>query len=113
MSMAVDSRGAAAGTLGTPGPTQPLIRYALWATAATLGVSGAAAAVISAVSGFLVYQYARARGQWGTDEPPTGMAEDISFTSALDNMRISGWFFSAFGGGPAPAVLLCHGIGTG
>jgi fermentation-respiration switch protein FrsA (DUF1100 family) len=114
MSMAVDTRRAGAGTLTTPpGPAQPLIRYLLLATAATLGVSGAAAAVISAVSGFLVYQYARARGQWGTDEPPTGMAEDISFTSAVDNMRISGWFFSALGGGPAPAVLLCHGIGTG
>ncbi len=112
--MAVDTQRSGAGSLTPPpGPAQPLIRYVLWATAATLGVSGAAAAVISAVSGFLVYQYARARGQWGTDEPPTGMAEDISFTSAQDNMRISGWFFGAFGGGPAPAVLLCHGIGTG
>jgi len=105
--MAVDSRTT------TPGPTQPLIRYLLWATAATLGVSGAAAALISAVSGFLVYQYARARGQWGTDEPPEGMAEDVDFTSALDNVRISGWFFRAAGSEIAPAVVMCHGIGTG
>jgi fermentation-respiration switch protein FrsA (DUF1100 family) len=60
-----------------------------------------------------VYQYARARGQWGTDEPPEGMAEDISFTSAIDNVGISGWFFNAHAAGPAPAVVLCHGIGTG
>src|ERR1700737_3010695 len=116
MSMAVEpQRTAAAGTLGTPGTAQPLIRYLLWATAATLGVSGAAAALLSAVSGFLVYQYARARGQWGTAEPPEGMAEDVSFTSVVDNMRISGWFFRAAGGAVAnaPGVVLCHGIGTG
>src|SRR6476661_164650 len=77
VSMAVESRSAGAGTLGTP----PLVRYLLLATAATLGVTGAAAAVISAVSGFLVYQYARARGPWGTDEPPDGMAEDVTFAS--------------------------------
>jgi fermentation-respiration switch protein FrsA (DUF1100 family) len=113
MSMAVDSRRAAPGTLSHPDPAQQLIRYLLWATAATLGVSGAAAALISAVSGFLVFQYARARGQWGTDEPPDGMAEDVRFSSHQDNVRISGWFFSAAGDGPAPAIVLCHGIGTG
>src|SRR5437879_5001118 len=113
MSMAVDSRGAAAGTLGTPGPTQPLIRYALWATAATLGVTGAAAALVSAVSGYLVYQYARARGQWGTDEPPDGTFEEVSFTSSDDNVNISGWFFRASGAEPRPAVVLCHGVWTG
>jgi len=111
--MAVETRRAGASTLTPPGVAQPVIRYLLWGTAATLGVSGAAAAVVSAVSGFLVYQYARARGQWGTGEPPQGLAEDVKFTSAQDNMRISGWFFKALGGGPAPAVLLCHGIGTG
>lgn len=116
MRMAVESRSSAAGTLGTPGAAQPLIRYVLWATAATLGVTGAAAALVSAVSGFLVYQYARARGVWGTDEPPEGMAEDVSFPSAptaQGTVRLSGWFFTAAGSGPAPAVLLCHGIGTG
>jgi fermentation-respiration switch protein FrsA (DUF1100 family) len=91
------------------------MRYALWATAATLGVSGAAAALVSAISGYLVYQYARARGQWGTDEPPEGTAEDISFASCQNTVRLSGWFFRARGTGaePAPAVVLCHGIGTG
>jgi uncharacterized protein len=113
MSVAVDSRRAATGTLSTPEPAQQLIRYLLWATAATLGVSGAAAALVSAVSGFLVYQYARARGQWGTDEPPDGMAEDVNFTSHQDNVGISGWFFRAAGSGPAPAIVLSHGIGTG
>ncbi|MDQ6669827.1 MAG: alpha/beta fold hydrolase [Chloroflexota bacterium] len=110
--MAVETR-AGTSTHATPGPAQPVVRYLLWGTAATLGVSGAAAALISAVSGFLVYQYARARGQWGTDEPPEGLAEDVKFASAQDNMRLSGWFFKALGGGPAPAVVLCHGIGTG
>src|ERR1700682_2369908 len=121
MSMAVETRrGAATGTLSTPGAAQPLVRYLLWATATALGVSGAAAALISAVSGYLVYQYARAKGVWGTDEPPVGRAEDVSFGSAQDNTRISGWFFSASGiggqdraGEKAPAVVLCHGIGTG
>src|SRR6202171_3994839 len=110
MSMAVDSRRAAAGTFTTPGATQPLMRYLLWATAATLGVSGAAAALVSAVSGFLVYQYARARGQWGTDEPPAGMAEDVSFPAAPSgpvSVQLSGWYFRAAGAEPAPAVVLC------
>jgi uncharacterized protein len=115
MSMAVDTRRAGAGTFSTPNPAQPLMRYVLLATAAALGVSGAAAALVSAVSGFLVYQYARARGQWGTDEPPHGRAEDVRFTSTFDNVRISGWFFRALdsGSNPAPAIVLCHGIGTG
>ena len=64
------------------------------------------------MSAFLVYQYARARGIWGTDEPPDGAAEEVSFTS-IDNVRISGWFFAARGEQPAPAVVLCHGIWTG
>ena len=113
--MAVDARRSGAGTLTThPAPAQPLIRYLLWATAATLGVSGAAAALISAVSGFLVYQYARARGQWGTDEPPSGMAEDVNVQLSADNVRISGWFFRAAGWRTSlPRFVLCHGIGTG
>jgi fermentation-respiration switch protein FrsA (DUF1100 family) len=68
------------------------------------------------LSGFLVYQYARARGIWGTDEPPEGAAEEVTFPSAEDNTRISGWFFRAAGANaesPAPAVVLCHGIWTG
>jgi fermentation-respiration switch protein FrsA (DUF1100 family) len=85
----------------------------LLATAATLGISGAAAALISALSGFLVYQYARARGQWGTDEPPEGSAEEVSFSSAEDKVRISGWFFAARDRQPGPAVVLCHGVWTG
>src|SRR6266567_5213628 len=93
--MAVETRRASPGALASPGAVQPLLRYALVATAATLGVSGAAAALISAVSGYLVYQYARARGQWGTDEPPDGTSEEVSFISAQDNVRISGWFFRA------------------
>jgi len=72
--MAVEARATQ-----TTNPGQTLLRYALWATAATLGVSGAATAAITAASGFLVYQYARARGQWGTDEPPEGVAEVVTF----------------------------------
>jgi uncharacterized protein len=116
MSMAVDTRRAGASPFTSPVPAQPLMRYALWATAAALGVSGAAAALVSAVSGYLVYQYARARGQWGTDEPPDGTAEDVSFPSSQNTVRLSGWFFRAHGSDstrPAPAVVLCHGIGTG
>jgi fermentation-respiration switch protein FrsA (DUF1100 family) len=111
--MAVETQHATPGSLTGPGPAQPLLRYALLATAATLGVSGAAAAVVSAVCAFLVYQYARARGQWGTDEPPTGAAEEVAFDSAEDNMHISGWFFPSTASQPAPAILLCHGIWTG
>src|SRR5207248_3494855 len=95
-------------------PGQPLLRYALWATAATLGVSGAATAAISMLSGFLVYQYARARGQWGTDEPPAGVAEEVTFPSVGDGLKISGWFLPATADHqPAPTVVLCHGIWTG
>src|SRR5947209_2066168 len=94
-------------------PTQALLRYALWGTAAALGVSGAAAALVSALSGFLVYQYARARGQWGTDEPPAGAAEEVSFRSAEDHMRISGWFIARQDPAPGPAIVLCHGVWTG
>jgi uncharacterized protein len=96
----------------TSSPGQPLLRYVLWATAATLGVSGAATAAISMMTGFLVYQYARARGQWGTDEPPAGLAEEVTFPSVGDSLRISGWFLPATTQ-PAPAVVLCHGIWTG
>jgi fermentation-respiration switch protein FrsA (DUF1100 family) len=111
--MAVETRRATPGALGTPGAIAPLLRYALVATAATLGVSGAAAALVSAVSGYLVYQYARARGQWGTDEPPAGTSEEVSFSSSDDNVNISGWFFRASGAQPGPAVVLCHGVWTG
>lgn len=105
--MAVEAR---ASSQAQPG--QPLLRYALWAAAATLGVSGAATAAISMAAGFLVYQYARARGQWGTDEPPVGVAEEVTFPSHGDGLKISGWFFPATQL-PAPTVVLCHGIWTG
>jgi fermentation-respiration switch protein FrsA (DUF1100 family) len=111
--MAVEAQRATPATLPTAGSSQSALRFALWATAATLGVSGAATAAVSMLAGFLVYQYARARGQWGTDEPPEGLAEEVSFPSAEDNVRISGWFFSAGTREPAPAILLCHGIWTG
>src|SRR5216683_1519966 len=104
IAMAVETRRATPGALGTPGAVQPLLRSILLATAATLGVSGAAAALLSAASSFLVYQYVRARGQWGTDEPPAGTAEEISFTSVDDNTRISGWFFAADGSQRGPEV---------
>jgi fermentation-respiration switch protein FrsA (DUF1100 family) len=105
--MAVDARASSPAN-----PGQTLLRYVLWGTAATLGVSGAATAAVSMLTGFLVYQYARPRRQWGTDEPPAGLFEDVSFKSAGDSIRISGWFFPA----PvqrAPSVVLCHGIWTG
>jgi dipeptidyl aminopeptidase/acylaminoacyl peptidase len=110
--MAVQTQHAAPGTLADSGAA-PLLRYALLTTAATLGLSGAAAALVSALSGFLVYQYARARGQWGTDEPPAGAAEEVTFESAEDQMRISGWFFDAQDSEPGPAIVLCHGVWTG
>src|SRR5690349_12764341 len=91
----------------------PLLRYALWATFATLGVSGACAAIVSGVSAFLVYQYARARGIWGTGEPPAGAAEEVTFQSVEDELNISGWFFASRTAQPAPAVVLCHGVWTG
>jgi fermentation-respiration switch protein FrsA (DUF1100 family) len=94
-------------------PWPSMLRYALWATAATLGVSGAATAAVSMVAGFLVYQYARARGQWGEGEPPDGLAEEVSFPSAGDSIRLSGWFFPSAAAEKAPAILLCHGIWTG
>jgi len=109
--MAVESQRVAV----QPGP-HSLLRQALWAGAAMLGLSGAAAALASAVSGFLVYQYARARGQWGTDEPPAGLAEEVTFPSQTDNMRISGWFLraaDASAANPRPTVILCHGVWTG
>jgi fermentation-respiration switch protein FrsA (DUF1100 family) len=93
--------------------TQPHPHYLLKATAAALAVSGATAAVVTGVAGLLVYQFARAQGKWGTDEPPEGMAEEVSFTSAEDSMHISGWFFGNPSGSPGPAVVLCHGIRTG
>jgi uncharacterized protein len=111
--MAVDTPGANSGRLGAQRAAQPLLRSLLWVTAATLGVSGALAALISALSGFLVLQYARARREWGTGEPPDGMAEEVSFAAAGDNVRISGWFLPALRADPGPAVILCHGIWTG
>src|SRR5438270_7360360 len=110
--MAVETQRAAPGSLADS-RALPVLRYALWATAATLGISGAAAALISALSAFMVFQYARARGIWGTDEPPAGAAEEVRFTSAQDDVRISGWFFATTATQPAPAVVLCHGVWTG
>src|SRR5919197_6664834 len=98
-------------------PTGPrpvsLGRLVLWATAATLGVSGAVAAAVGGISGLLVYQYARARGIWGTDEPPVGTVEEVGFPSAEDGLPLSGWFFRSRGELPAPTVVLCHGVWTG
>ena len=108
--MAVEARAAQASN----SPAQSLWRYALWATVATLGVSGAVTAAVSMATAYLVYQYARARGQWGSDEPPEGLAEEVDFPSDDDGLRISGWFFAAEAEAtPAPAVILCHGIWTG
>jgi uncharacterized protein len=112
--MAVEMPRPIPDSLARAGAAQPLLRYALKAVATTLGVSGAVAALISVLSGFLFYLYARARGQWGTDEPPEGAALEVIFPSAQDNMRISGWFFPADkAGAPGPAVVLCHGVWTG
>lgn len=111
--MAVETQRATPNTLADSRAAQPLLHYVFWATAATLGISGACAALISAVSAFLVFQYARARGIWGTDEPPEGAAEEITFTSVEDNLKISGWFFASRQTQPAPAIVLCHGVWTG
>jgi uncharacterized protein len=110
--MAVEARSAHT----TPTTTFPLGRYVLWATAATLGVSGAATAAISMAAGLLVYTYTRPRRQWGTDEPPEGLAEEVTFASAADGIRISGWFLraaEATSDAPRPVIVLCHGIWTG
>ncbi len=107
--MAVETQRATAGSFGVA----PLWRNVFWATAATLGVSGALAAIVSGVSAFLVYQYARARGTWGTDEPPAGVAEEVTFASAEDDVNISGWFFASLQGHAAPSIVLCHGVWTG
>src|SRR5919202_6131845 len=96
----------------TPRPVS-LGRIVLWATAATLGLSGALAAAVGGISGLLVYQYARARGIWGTDEPPEGTVEEVSFPSAEDGLPLSGWFFRSAGTLPARTVVLCHGVWTG
>jgi fermentation-respiration switch protein FrsA (DUF1100 family) len=114
--MALEAQLAPTGSVARTHATPSRLRYALWATAATLGVSGAATAAVSMLAGFLVYQYARARGQWGTDEPPDGLAEEVSFPSIGDAIRLSGWFFrapEASASHPAPAIVLCHGIWTG
>ncbi len=111
--MAVETQRATSGTLADSRGALPILRYVLWATAATLGLSGACAAIISALSAFLVHQYARSRGIWGTDEPPAGAAEEITFTSVEDNLNISGWFFASRQTQPAPAIVLCHGVWTG
>ncbi|MBV9582970.1 MAG: alpha/beta hydrolase [Chloroflexi bacterium] len=111
--MAVEARTATPDSLSANSPGQSLLRSALWATAAALGISGAATAAAGMAAGYLVYQYARARGQWGTEEPPEGLAEEVSFASTEDAIRISGWFFAADGATPAPAIVLCHGIWTG
>jgi uncharacterized protein len=111
--MAVEAQRATPHSLADSRAAQPLLHYLFWATAATLGISGACAALISAVSAFLVFQYARSRGIWGTDEPPEGAAEEITFTSVEDNLKISGWFFASRRSAPAPAIVLCHGVWTG
>jgi fermentation-respiration switch protein FrsA (DUF1100 family) len=110
--MAVEARGANSGSFG-PSSGQSLLRYALFGTAAALGISGAATAAVSMVAGYLVYQYARARGQWGTAEPPDGLAEEVAFSSAEDGIPISGWFFRADVEAPTPSLVLCHGVWTG
>src|SRR6186997_2367029 len=92
---------------------QPLLRQVLLATAATLGISGALAAIISGVSAFLVYQYSRARGTWGTGEPPAGATEEVTFPSNEDGVTISGWFFPSALPSPAPSLVLRHGVWTG
>jgi uncharacterized protein len=63
----------------------------------------------------LVYTYARPRRVWGIGEPPEGLAEEVEFESPEDNTRIRGWFLPAGGPdpGPAPALVLCHGVWTG
>src|ERR671932_1835701 len=96
----------------TPRPVS-LGRIVLWATAAALGLSGALAAALGGISALLVYQYARARGIWGTDEPPEGSVEEVSFASTEDGLPLSGWFFRAVGALPAPTVVLSHGVWTG
>jgi fermentation-respiration switch protein FrsA (DUF1100 family) len=89
--------------------TRPLV----WATAATLGISGLAAAVVNGLSALLVYTYARPRRVWGTDEPPAGLAEEVEFESPEDGMVLRGWFLPAATDIAGPALVMCHGVWTG
>ncbi len=93
-------------------PAWPGARW-LRAVTAALGLSGATAAAMSALTGLIVYRAAHARGVWGSDEPPDGAAEDVEFDSDDDGVRIRGWLLRVAESTPGPAVVLCHGAWTG
>jgi fermentation-respiration switch protein FrsA (DUF1100 family) len=91
-------------------------RPLIWVTAATLGLSGVAAAAANGVSALLVYTYARPRRVWGTGEPPAGLAEEVAFESPEDSMPLRGWFLPAATASrttPGSTLVLCHGVWTG
>jgi fermentation-respiration switch protein FrsA (DUF1100 family) len=91
-------------------------RSLIWVTAATLGLSGVAAAAANGVSALMVYTYARPRRMWGTGEPPAGLAEEVTFESPEDSMPLRGWFLPAANASkqhPGPTLVLCHGVWTG
>ncbi len=83
------------GTVSKRLPMFSAPRSLIWVTAATLGLSGVAAAAANGVSALMVYTYARPRRMWGTGEPPAGLAEEVTFESPEDNMPLRGWFLPA------------------
>jgi uncharacterized protein len=82
------------------------------ATFALLGLSAAGVGLASGVVSLRVYQLARPRGIWGSDQPPDRLTENVVFP-ATDGTRLSGWFLRASAFQPAPTVIICHGLYTG
>ena len=80
---------------------------------AAAGLVGIATTLAAGASALIFYYFTRARGVWGTSEPPLGVAEEVVFRSAEDGTAINGWYFRARGAGPGAAVVLCHGAWTG
>ena len=100
----------AAGTHAASGAGRGLVCL----VAAAFGVCGVgAAAALGGLCGLIAYYATRPRGDWGSGEPPEGLAEDVTFVSAGDSTQIRGWFLPARLPTPGPAVVLCHGAGTG
>jgi len=63
------------------------VRYVLWAQPRRWASQGARQALDQRrVGHFSCTSYARARGQWGTDEATAGTAEEVSFPSAEDHI---------------------------
>ena len=82
------------------------------AAIAAAGATGVAAGLVGGLSGLVTYTYARARGVWGSGEPPEGAFEEVTFPSESDATPICGWYLPS-AAPSAPSVILCHGVWTG